>query len=131
MEFAIPSAVETLTGFIDKDEAALEQFRQEQGLAMDHADILFCQEYFRSEHRDPTITEIKVIDTYWSDHCRHTTFGTILDDVKIDDAIVQAAFEPLHGPAQRDRPRRQKAHADGRRHHRGQSPQAARHPEEP
>ena len=93
MEFAIPSAVETLTGFIDKDEAALEQFRQEQGLAMDHADILFCQEYFRSEHRDPTITEIKVIDTYWSDHCRHTTFGTILDDVKIDDAIVQAAFD--------------------------------------
>ena len=51
--------------------------------------IEFCQKYFRSEHRDPTITEIKMIDTYWTDHCRHTTFGTILDDVQIDDAIVQ------------------------------------------
>ena len=60
---------------------------------MDHADIVFCQDYFKSEHRDPTITEIKVIDTYWSDHCRHTTFGTILDDVEIDDAVVQAAFD--------------------------------------
>ena len=93
MEFAIPQAVKTLTGFIDLDDAGLEAFRQEQGLAMDHADICFCQNYFRSERRDPTITEIKVIDTYWSDHCRHTTFGTILDDVTIDDAVVQAAFD--------------------------------------
>ncbi len=60
---------------------------------MDLGDIKFCQEYFRSEQRDPTITEIKMIDTYWSDHCRHTTFGTILDDVQIDDAVVQAAFD--------------------------------------
>src|SRR5699024_7472600 len=67
MEFAIPQAVKTLTGFIDLDDAGLEAFRQEQGLAMDHADICFCQNYFRSERRDPTITEIKVIDTYWSD----------------------------------------------------------------
>ena len=93
MEFAIPSAVETLTGFTALDDEALEAFRVERGLAMDHADIVFCQDYFKSEHRDPTITEIKVIDTYWSDHCRHTTFGTILDDVKIDDAVVQAAFD--------------------------------------
>src|SRR5699024_5501298 len=93
MEFAIPQAVKTLTGFINLDDAGLEAFRQEQGLAMDHADICFCQNYFRSERRDPTITEIKVIDTYWSDHCRHTTFGTILDDVTIDDAVVQAAFD--------------------------------------
>ena len=60
---------------------------------MDLGDIKFCQEYFRSEKRDPTITEIKMIDTYWSDHCRHTTFGTILDDVQIDDAVVQEAFD--------------------------------------
>ena len=93
MEFAIPEAVETLTGFIAMDDAALEAFRTEKGLAMDHADIVFCQDYFKSEHRDPTITEIRVIDTYWSDHCRHTTFGTILNDVKIDDAMVQAAFD--------------------------------------
>ncbi len=93
MEFAVPSAVETLTGFIAMDDEALEAFRQEKGLAMDHADIVFCQNYFRSEDRDPTITEIKVIDTYWSDHCRHTTFGTIIDDVTIDDEIVKAAFD--------------------------------------
>ena len=93
MEFAIPTEVETLTGFTALDEDALEAFRTEKGLAMDHADIVFCQNYFKSEHRDPTITEIRLIDTYWSDHCRHTTFGTILDDVKIDDAVVQAAFD--------------------------------------
>ena len=93
MEFAVPSAVETLTGFIGMDDDALEAFRQEKGLAMDHADIVFCQNYFRSEDRDPTITEIRVIDTYWSDHCRHTTFGTILDNVTIDDEIVKAAFD--------------------------------------
>ena len=93
MEFAIPTEVETLDGFTALDEDALEAFRNEKGLAMDHADIVFCQDYFKSEHRDPTITEIRVIDTYWSDHCRHTTFGTILDNVTIDDEIVQAAFD--------------------------------------
>ena len=93
MEFAIPTEVETLTGFTALDDDALEAFRNERGLAMDHADIVFCQNYFKSEHRDPTITEIRLIDTYWSDHCRHTTFGTILDDVKIDDELVQAAFD--------------------------------------
>ena len=93
MEFAIPTEVETLTGFTALDDDALEAFRNEKGLAMDHADIKFCQDYFKSEHRDPTITEIRLIDTYWSDHCRHTTFGTILDDVQIDDAVVQAAFD--------------------------------------
>ena len=92
MEFAVPSEVETLTGFIQMDEDALEAFRNEKGLAMDHADIVFCQDYFKSERRDPTITEIRVIDTYWSDHCRHTTFGTILDNVTIDDELVQQAF---------------------------------------
>ena len=93
MEFAIPTEVETLTGFTALDDDALEAFRNEKGLAMDHADIKFCQDYFKSEHRDPTITEIRLIDTYWSDHCRHTTFGTILDDVQIDDELVQAAFD--------------------------------------
>ncbi|MGN0975660.1 MAG: phosphoribosylformylglycinamidine synthase, partial [Gemmiger sp.] len=93
MEFAIPSTVETLTGFLDMTDEELEAFRNEKGLAMDHADIVFCQDYFKSEKRDPTITEIRLIDTYWSDHCRHTTFGTILDDVTIDDEVVQAAFD--------------------------------------
>ena len=93
MEYAVPTAVATLTGFNELDEAGLAAFIQEKGLAMDLGDIKFCREYFRSEQRDPTITEIKMIDTYWSDHCRHTTFGTILDDVQIDEEVVQAAFD--------------------------------------
>lgn len=74
-------------------DADLEQFIADRGLAMDLADLQFCRAHFTEEQRDPTITEIKVIDTYWSDHCRHTTFGTQLDDVQIDDATVQAAFD--------------------------------------
>ena len=93
MEYPMPTAVATLEGFNELDEEGLKKFIDEKGLAMDLGDIKFCQEYFRSEHRDPTITEIRMIDTYWSDHCRHTTFGTILDDVQIDDAVVQAAFD--------------------------------------
>ena len=93
MTYAVPEAVATLTGFNELDEAGLKAFIDEKGLAMDYGDIKFCQDYFRSEQRDPTITEIKMIDTYWSDHCRHTTFGTILDDVQIDDEVVQAAFD--------------------------------------
>ena len=93
MEYPVPTAVATLEGFNELDEEGLKKFIDEKGLAMDLGDIKFCQEYFRSEHRDPTITEIKMIDTYWSDHCRHTTFGTILDDVQIDDELVQAAFD--------------------------------------
>ena len=93
VEYAIPTTVETLTGFVDKSRDQLAQFVQEYGLAMDLDDIAFCQEYFRSEHRDPTITEIRMIDTYWSDHCRHTTFGTILDDVVIEDALVKEAYD--------------------------------------
>ena len=93
MEYPVPNAVAVLDGFNQLDEEGLKKFIDENGLAMDLGDIKFCQEYFRSEQRDPTITEIKMIDTYWSDHCRHTTFGTILDDVQIDDAVVQEAFD--------------------------------------
>ena len=88
-----PAAVEVLDGFTAMDDDALAAFIARRGLAMDLADAKFCQEYFASEHRDPTITEIRVIDTYWSDHCRHTTFGTQLDDVVIDDADVAAAYD--------------------------------------
>ena len=93
MEHPVPTAVAVLDGFNQLDEEGLKTFIEEKGLAMDLGDIRFCQEYFRSEKRDPTITEIRMIDTYWSDHCRHTTFGTILDDVQIDDEVVQAAFD--------------------------------------
>ena len=88
-----PQPVEVLEGFRELDATGLAAVIAERGLAMDEADIAFCQEYFRGEERDPTITEIRVIDTYWSDHCRHTTFGTVLTDVTIDDAAVQKAFD--------------------------------------
>ena len=93
MEQPVPPMVETVEGFLDLDEAGLAAFIADRGLAMDLADLAFCQRYFAEEGRNPTITEIKMIDTYWSDHCRHTTFGTVLDDVRIDDEAVRAAFE--------------------------------------
>ena len=93
-EYAAPQAVATVDGFIDMDEAALAQLLDEKGLAMDLDDLKFLQAYFKdTEHRDPTITEIRVVDTYWSDHCRHTTFSTHIDNVKIDDPAVQKAYE--------------------------------------
>ena len=94
MEYAIPDSVATVTGFTAMDDAALSDLLESLGLAMDLDDLKFLQNYFRDqEHRDPTITEIRVVDTYWSDHCRHTTFSTIIDHVKIDDPAVQAAYE--------------------------------------
>lgn len=94
MDYPEPADVEVLEGFRELDEAGLAAFIAERGLAMDLADIVFFQRYFRDEEqRDPTITEVRVVDTYWSDHCRHTTFGTVLEDVQIDDAVVQAAFD--------------------------------------
>ncbi len=88
-----PDDVPTLTGFIQLDAAGLSALREQRGLAMDDADLALLQQYFRAEQRDPTETEIKVVDTYWSDHCRHTTFSTVLDNVVIHDPRVQAAFE--------------------------------------
>ena len=93
MVYDIPTSVATLDGFCEMDEAALAQFVADQGLAMDLDDIKICQAYFQSEHRDPTITEIKMIDTYWSDHCRHTTFLTTIDSVKFEDALLQSAYD--------------------------------------
>ena len=88
-----PGMVETLDGFRKMTKKQLAALIEERGLAMDLADIQFCKDYFKSEKRDPTITEIKMIDTYWSDHCRHTTFGTELENVTIDDEVVKQAFE--------------------------------------
>ena len=93
-EYPEPADVEVIEHFIDYDDEVLEIFIRERGLAMDLADIKVFQDYFANvEHRDPTITEVKMVDTYWSDHCRHTTFGTELTDIEIDDEIVQAAFD--------------------------------------
>ncbi len=92
-DYELPTTVKTLDGFIDMGEEALKEFLAQQGLAMDLDDIKFCKDYFKSEKRNPTITEIKMIDTYWSDHCRHTTFGTIISDVTIEDETVKAAYD--------------------------------------
>ena len=92
-DYPTPEPVEQLEGFLDLTDEELAQFIADRGLAMDLADIKFCQSYFASEKRVPTITEIRVIDTYWSDHCRHTTFGTALEHVQIDDKVVAAAFD--------------------------------------
>ena len=88
-----PQPVEIVEGFTKLSTDELAQFIADRGLAMDLADITMCRDYFAEEQRDPTITEIKMIDTYWSDHCRHTTFGTELTDVQIDDEVVKAAFD--------------------------------------
>ncbi|EJA6663399.1 TPA: phosphoribosylformylglycinamidine synthase [Clostridioides difficile] len=98
METEIPTTVEVLDGFIDLDENGLRTFVSEKGLAMTLGDLQHVQKYFKdTEKRNPTITEIKVLDTYWSDHCRHTTFMTEIENVKIEDGkfndIVKEAYQ--------------------------------------
>ena len=93
IRYDIPTEVATLTGFTELSRDELADFIANYGLAMDLDDIAFCQSYFQKEGRDPTITEIRMIDTYWSDHCRHTTFGTILDHVTFEDALLQKTYE--------------------------------------
>ncbi|WP_302688869.1 phosphoribosylformylglycinamidine synthase [uncultured Veillonella sp.] len=93
-----PKPVESLENFITADETALKALRQELGLAMSDADLALIQDYFaNTEKRNPTITEIRVLDTYWSDHCRHTTFMTELTNITIDDtpatAPIRAALD--------------------------------------
>ena len=93
-QYATPETVATVDGFIAMDDKALTELLDSLGLAMDVDDLKFLQNYFRNEeHRDPTITEIRVVDTYWSDHCRHTTFSTHLDKVEIHDTAVQEAYK--------------------------------------
>ncbi len=93
-DYDIPTTVETLTNFIYLKEAELVSFINKYGLAMDLDDIKFCQKYFKdTEKRDPTITEIRMIDTYWSDHCRHTTFSTIIDNAAINADYIQKTYD--------------------------------------
>lgn len=88
-----PGDIPVVEGFIKWAEPELESYRQKMGLAMDLLDIKFLQDYFKSENRDPTETEIRVLDTYWSDHCRHTTFLTELTDIKIQDGPYSELFK--------------------------------------
>ncbi|MBQ4257851.1 MAG: phosphoribosylformylglycinamidine synthase [Clostridia bacterium] len=97
VKYDLPETVATLEGFTKLDQNGLDAFIEQYGLAMDSDDIAFCQQYFKDEGRDPTITEIRMIDTYWSDHCRHTTFSTIIDNVSFEDPLLQKTFEEYLG----------------------------------
>ena len=82
-----------MDGFIGWNRQELEAFIRQYGLAMDLDDVAFCQTYFQKENRDPTLTEIRMIDTYWSDHCRHTTFLTTIDHVTFEDKLLEDAYK--------------------------------------
>ena len=111
-DYPDPKPIERLHGFTAADETGLRDYLSDYNLAMDMADLCLLQAYFRdTEKRDPTITELRVIDTYWSDHCRHTTFLTHITEIKIDDPEVQAAYNSylearreVYGPVAEDRP---------------------------
>ena len=92
-KYKIPKTVKMLKGFINLNDKELFDFIKSYDLAMDFDDLKFCREYFLSEKRNPTITEIKVIDTYWSDHCRHTTFLTIIDNLEFEDELLQKTYK--------------------------------------
>lgn len=92
-KYKIPKTVKILKDFINLNDKELFDFIKSYDLAMDFDDLKFCREYFLSEKRNPTITEIKVIDTYWSDHCRHTTFLTIIDNVEFEDELLQKTYK--------------------------------------
>jgi len=88
MNLTVPESVKTLDGFTDMTDEQISNMQREDGYAMSAEDLIFCRDYFKNEaKRNPTITEIKVIDTYWSDHCRHTTFLTEIDDVEIENGV--------------------------------------------
>ncbi len=92
MSYDVPTEVAVLDGFLELDADGLAALVGSLGLAMDTDDITFCQSYFRKEGRCPTITEIRMIDTYWSDHCRHTTFLTTIDSVSFEDKLLEDAY---------------------------------------
>ncbi len=101
--FASPPDVRVLEGFAVLDAGGLDELGRGLGLAMDQDDLAACQAYFSSEGRAPTMTELRVLDTYWSDHCRHTTFQTHLEDIVIEDARVERAYA-RYSAVRADRP---------------------------
>ena len=97
---ALPiSDVKTLDGFIGYNDKEIEEYHAKMGLAMSVADLAFVRDYFKNEGRNPTETEIKVIDTYWSDHCRHTTFATELKNIQVnsDNVHIQKSLDLYRG----------------------------------
>lgn len=102
-----PDMPEVIEGFCGYDDKDIENFIKKYALSMDAADAKCCVDYFKSENREPTLTEIRVLDTYWSDHCRHTTFNTVINDVKINSPLVKEAFErykKINADLNRDKP---------------------------
>ena len=94
MEVEVPEDVERVNGFIAWDDATIEKYYKGMGFAMTMDDLLFCRDYFRdTEKRDPSVTELRVIDTYWSDHCRHTTFFTRLESIEIEKGQISKVIE--------------------------------------
>ena len=93
LELQTPGDVPVVVGFTGMDKAALRALAEELGLAMSIADLIFCRDYFEGKKRNPTLTELKVLDTYWSDHCRHTTFLTELEDVEINSEYIAKSFK--------------------------------------
>jgi phosphoribosylformylglycinamidine synthase len=93
MEYEKPAAVEILGGFTELSDEGLEALLKERGLAMDLDDLRLCRQYFQNEGRDPTLTELRVLDTYWSDHCRHTTFLTSLDSVRFESPLLEKTYK--------------------------------------
>lgn len=96
MAYPVPDEVEVIRGFIQYSEEELRAFLSSYGLAMDLDDLCFCRSYFKNtEKRDPTITEIRMIDTYWSDHCRHTTFLTNIEEVSISTPYISQTYREV------------------------------------
>ena len=94
MEIPVPENVKRVTGFIAWNDEEMAQYYGSMGFAMTLDDLKFCRDYFRdTEHRDPSVTELRVIDTYWSDHCRHTTFLTRLSEIEIEQAALGKVIE--------------------------------------
>ena len=97
MEITYPSDVAVVEGFVSMGDAELEKLVSDMGFAMDKDDLQFCRDYFKNEEkRDPTLTELRMIDTYWSDHCRHTTFGTKIKSVKIPDGAYSSPIKQAY-----------------------------------
>jgi len=92
-ELEAPADIKILSGFTKMSDDDCLAFISEMGLAMSHDDVKFVRDYFESIGRDPFITEIRVIDTYWSDHCRHTTFSTVIEDIEIQDSTFLKSAE--------------------------------------
>ncbi|MGL4797898.1 MAG: phosphoribosylformylglycinamidine synthase [Cellulosilyticaceae bacterium] len=88
-----PEAIKVLEGFNEMTKESLGDFRKEIGLAMSLEDLLYFQSYFQGERRNPTYTELKVVDTYWSDHCRHTTFMTELTSIEVEDSLLSRPIQ--------------------------------------